>query len=198
MKGTMSEGTMMDEIRDPELGDIRDAWRVPLPLPEMHERIIRTCNREFGPTGLRWRFAAVAALMVVLSLAVSRSGLRKQRGFGIAPTGTESQLELLPPLVPTARTAVAAAPGIPASRRRSAERKTVRSPEAMLVTPFYSLMDAPPRLGDGILVRVVVPASALQIAGVPIWEGQINDAVAADILIGEDGMARAIRFVGFE
>ncbi len=48
-------------------------------------------------------------------------------------------------------------------------------------------MDAPPPLGDGILVRVIVPASTMRIAGLPLWEGQIEGGVEADLLIGEDG-----------
>jgi hypothetical protein len=35
-------------------------------------------------------------------------------------------------------------------------------------------------------------------AGIPVLDSEMNASVEADVLIGEDGMARAIRFVGFE
>ncbi|HWF08682.1 MAG TPA: hypothetical protein VG297_09465 [Bryobacteraceae bacterium] len=63
------------------------------------------------------------------------------------------------------------------------------------VTDFYPLMDAPPPLMHGILLRVTVPAAAIEIAGIPLREEQLNQRVEADLLLGDDGKARAIRFV---
>jgi hypothetical protein len=73
------------------------------------------------------------------------------------------------------------------ARRISAQPETV--------TPFFPLMDAPPPLGRGVLVRALVPVSMMRAAGLPVREEGWNGAIQADILIGEEGLPRAIRFV---
>jgi hypothetical protein len=47
----------------------------------------------------------------------------------------------------------------------------------------------------GQLVRVELPRSALASLGLPMNEEQSNERVKADVLLGHDGLARAIRFV---
>jgi hypothetical protein len=64
-----------------------------------------------------------------------------------------------------------------------------------IVTEFFPLMDAAPPVGRGQLLRVAVPASTLRSVGLPVREERLNEPVQADVLIGEEGMARAIRFV---
>jgi hypothetical protein len=45
------------------------------------------------------------------------------------------------------------------------------------------------------LVRVELPRSALSSFGIPVNAEQSGGRVKADVLLGEDGTARAIRFV---
>ncbi len=45
------------------------------------------------------------------------------------------------------------------------------------------------------LVRVKLPRSALETFGLPVNRERARDPVQADVLLGEDGMVRAIRFV---
>jgi hypothetical protein len=45
------------------------------------------------------------------------------------------------------------------------------------------------------LVRVKLPRSALETFGLPVNRERVRDPVQADMLIGEDGLVRAIRFV---
>ena len=45
------------------------------------------------------------------------------------------------------------------------------------------------------LVRVKLPRSALETFGLPVNREKVRDPVQADMLIGEDGLVRAIRFV---
>jgi hypothetical protein len=45
------------------------------------------------------------------------------------------------------------------------------------------------------LVRVKLPRSALETFGLPVNRERARDPVKADVLIGEDGLVRAIRFV---
>ena len=71
-----------------------------------------------------------------------------------------------------------------------------RSPRTEQVTEFYPLIYAPPPLYNGTLVRVTVSAAAMQLAGLPVREDQLNQNIQADLLLGDDGTPRAIRFIG--
>ncbi len=48
---------------------------------------------------------------------------------------------------------------------------------------------------SGQLVRVVMPRSAMTYFGLPMNVDRVHEGVKADVLVGEDGLARAIRFV---
>ena len=48
---------------------------------------------------------------------------------------------------------------------------------------------------EGHLVRVELPRSALASFGLPVNAEATGDRVKADVLMGQDGIARAIRFV---
>ena len=50
-------------------------------------------------------------------------------------------------------------------------------------------------VGDGMVVRVQVPRSAPALVGLPMSGGDVSGTVTADVVLGEDGVARAIRFV---
>jgi len=47
----------------------------------------------------------------------------------------------------------------------------------------------------GQVVRVELPRSALASFGLPVNGGRVNEPVKADVVVGNDGIARAIRFV---
>jgi hypothetical protein len=76
-------------------------------------------------------------------------------------------------------------------------RKTVhrKPPPKEVVTVFFPLMEDPPPFERGELLRVQVPASAMRSVGLPVSEDHLDDPVQADVLIGQEGLARAIRFV---
>jgi hypothetical protein len=50
-------------------------------------------------------------------------------------------------------------------------------------------------IDNGRIVRVEMPRSALAQFGIPVNMERANERIKADVLIGDDGMARAIRFV---
>ena len=56
---------------------------------------------------------------------------------------------------------------------------------------------APPftRIDQGQVVRVRVPRQSLRSLGLPVNEDRMFERVPADLLMGEDGVPRAIRFV---
>ena len=63
------------------------------------------------------------------------------------------------------------------------------------VTPFMPLVAGGTPLTSGQLVRVSMPRSALASLGLPVNPASGGDAVKADVLLGDDGLAHAIRFV---
>jgi hypothetical protein len=71
------------------------------------------------------------------------------------------------------------------------------APETEIATRFYSLVeeDEVVPLESGQVVRVEVPASALMALGLPIAAENRDRSVQADPLFGQDGVARAIRFL---
>jgi hypothetical protein len=50
-------------------------------------------------------------------------------------------------------------------------------------------------LESGRIVRIEVPAAELVKLGVPLTDTTLTQPVQADLLLGQDGLARAIRFV---
>ena len=72
-----------------------------------------------------------------------------------------------------------------------------REPEEV-VTPFFPLMVSAPPFESGLLVRMTVPASAMRNVGLDVSEEHLSDAVLADVLVGQDDLARAIRFVSYQ
>lgn len=76
-------------------------------------------------------------------------------------------------------------------------RKAVhRKPQPQeVVTAFYPLIEDAPPFERGELLRVSVPALAMRGVGLPVSEERLTDMVQADVLVGQEGLARAIRFV---
>ncbi|HZH90884.1 MAG TPA: hypothetical protein VEX70_09755 [Pyrinomonadaceae bacterium] len=73
-----------------------------------------------------------------------------------------------------------------------------KSSEAESVTEFISLVAGSPGaspLESGQLVRVQLPRAALASLGLPSNAERADEPVKADVLLGNDGLARAIRFV---
>jgi hypothetical protein len=77
------------------------------------------------------------------------------------------------------------------------ETITVDVEESENLTDFLLLRygDDHAPMESGEVIRVQVPRSALITLGLPVNVEHADDPVLADLLIGEDGLARAIRFV---
>jgi hypothetical protein len=60
---------------------------------------------------------------------------------------------------------------------------------------FYPLAEAEalPAVENAMVVRVQLPVSSLQLMGVPVGEERADASVQADLLLGQDGLARAVR-----
>jgi len=90
---------------------------------------------------------------------------------------------------------------------RSESQKPAPAPEVAVhaVAPvaeeetdgFYPLPEAEalPAVENAMVVRVQLPVSSLQLMGVPVNEESADLSVQADLLLGQDGLARAVRLV---
>jgi hypothetical protein len=83
-------------------------------------------------------------------------------------------------------------------RPQSPQSGTV-TPEGELVTAFYPLDYSMVPMSSSRLVRMEVPVSALAAFGLSdaaeMSEPTFTNTLLADVLVGDDGLARAVRFV---
>ena len=80
-------------------------------------------------------------------------------------------------------------------RRPIAMRLQQATPASVASTAFYALPNAGDPLEFGAVVRVRLPRSAMRLAGLPVNEERLAERIQADVLLGQDGTARAVRFV---
>jgi hypothetical protein len=85
----------------------------------------------------------------------------------------------------------------PKSDRQEAPPSSAGNVKNEIATDFFSVGDTSAlSLADGgQLVRVELPRSALMRFGLPVNMDRASERVKADVLVGSDGIARAIRFV---
>jgi hypothetical protein len=62
---------------------------------------------------------------------------------------------------------------------------------------FYPLPDADelPPIESATIVRVQLPMSSLRLMGFPVTEDRAAEFIQADMLLGQDGLARGVHFV---
>jgi hypothetical protein len=107
--------------------------------------------------------------------------------------------EAPPPLPPSAVAPPAvASPGVRPAPVVTRSRRQAR-PDAGILRPadFVSLPGALglPDFESGVIARVQLPLTSLPNYGIPIAPDAARSTVPADILFGQDGLARAIRLV---
>jgi len=152
------------------------------------------------PASWFWRASAVAASILILALAMaifwSFSNSKRDRDPELAMLPVP--VELPDPPAPSIKNEnvyvpVDATPLVQWHQRG----KKRKSNQAELVTEFYPLMDDEDLDSSEVtqVVRVELPASALSAAGLPVSPEMSSVTVKADVALGYDGMARAIRFV---
>lgn len=152
---------------------------------------------------LNWKLAAVAAgililisMMAVFWRSVSPNKSQgEERAVAPAPGASPKSPKLAEPPVGGNRLAVEQSKNEPKRARRRAA--VDRPDETEMVTQFFPL-----REGEDItaldslqLVRVELPASALSEVGLTVDPEMADEPVKADVVLGQDGLARAIRFV---
>ena len=155
-------------------------------------------------------FKAKLATAALLTLAVAGAILIRE---GLAPerstAGHQTQAAVEAPPVMTTPASLPAEADSRASRERIAPPPAVRrrpdrptsTPDqaAAVDEPFVGFVplryDRPGALESGHIVRIALPRSAVASLGLPVNEERLDDRVEADVIIGEDGLAHAIRFV---
>ena len=136
----------------------------------------------------RWRWIATAAVAAGVVLVVVLSTNRASKPVvSVAPVPTQIPRQEAAPVVAVA-----------APTPRKAARKIARPQAREVVTDFFPLMDPAPPFERGQMLRVQLPAAAMRTVGLPVREDHLADPIQADVLVGEEGMPRAIRFVRFD
>lgn len=150
---------------------------------------------------LFWRFGLAAALLLVAgivgwALLGTDSSKQPQQAYTEKP-----KLSVTPePTLPTSerKPEIAQQPSRHRVRRYLAiNRASNRDEEAEVVTQFFSLREGEDltALEGKQLLRVELPGSALREVGFPVDFETAQTSVIADVMLGQDGLARAIRFV---
>lgn len=159
----------------------------------------------------RWALAAAAAILIAFGFIVYSAVLNEQQKDNRAQTGK----------TPSPQPSVKSEEQVvkenfePEPRRESREQRqrrgarprlnkpfiidgiTAYSRDSEVATDFFPLAsggDQAP-MESGQVIRVQMPRSALIAFGVPVNIERADVPVKADLLVGEDGLARAIRFV---
>jgi hypothetical protein len=149
-------------------------------------------ERRLSPTVVHWAATAASVAVMVAALSMWRTAmLRGGSGAAVPPSPPAVQtLQAIASLPPPAVDGIALN-----SAHRTAPRPSRRK-EAVTPSGFVALPWAMglPAFESGEIVRMEVPMASLPAYGIDISSGA-DRPVEADILIGQDGLARAIRLV---
>ena len=147
-----------------------------------------------------WKLAVAAGILILISVMAiiwkstsSRMPQREERAVAPKPVNTPGpQAE---PPVGRDQVADERPKNLPKRVRRRAPVKS--QDEAEVVTQFFSLREGEDltTLDSLQVVRIELPGSALGEVGLPFDPETVNEPVKADVMLGQDGLARAIRFV---
>jgi hypothetical protein len=131
---------------------------------------------------------------------------RRNRWLGIGAAAVAACLGIVlwirpaPGVVPAPSTARVVGPAAPAPK--AARLTPAYDPGAEVAMNeaainFYPLPDADdlPPLESATIVRVQLPMSSLRLMGLPVSDDRAAESIQADMLLGQDGLARGVRFV---
>ena len=174
--------------------------------PEIEQKLRQTFRSRAAMTAAskrsaRYWLAAVAAMiLIVISVIALRSNTDPPKQI-ITQRDEQPQIKQEEPR-PVFETPKNEEVAVVKPRRRPAARRASNSEVANhmnreIATDFMSLGYMNPALlqDGGQIVRVELPRSALVNFGLPVNMNRYNEKVKADILLGVDGLAHAIRFV---
>jgi hypothetical protein len=152
---------------------------------------------------IRIAAAAAAAIIIIAALLWSRQPgandhLAVPRKDEPPPTKNERdrKLEELEPVVGSNESAPERKPKHRGPRRAKNTDRAASS-ETEIATDFFPLVDYDNLINfeSGEIRRVMLSRSSLVSLGLPVNMDRANEPVKADVLVGHDGLARAIRFI---
>jgi hypothetical protein len=170
----MSEERVVEALKA-----LREADRHCEAGPQVEIRLMQAvARRRAARLWMRSAAVAVAAAAAVVILLHARRSERAPDGLTPVVTAVVLNPEPVTPEPP------------PPVRTKPAPRE--------VTTKFYPLMELAPPFERGELVRMTLPASTMRDVGLFVNASHMDDPVQADVLIGQEGLARAIRFVSYQ
>ena len=149
-----------------------------------------------------WKNLSWAAAAAVVALATWLLAAQPWRKPSFPPV---AKIQAPSSLSPSAsQPATVTVKNRPRAQKRLAEHIPSRQPSrsasnvtAQMANEFIALPpgDNAYPLGEGMIVRVELPRSAPVLVGLPMGGDDFSGTVTADVVLGQDGVARAIRFV---
>lgn len=142
-------------------------------------------------------WGAMTAAAVLILLALTSAG-RRRASLPVTPSLRVSVERDAPvPDSPVSIPETAAESTIPTvhhprGARRQAPRMNVAAEDAFVAIPYAEPLDPSEQVD---IYRVELPRVTLAHFGLPVRIGSVDSPVTADIAVGSDGVARAIRFV---
>jgi hypothetical protein len=130
---------------------------------------------------------------------------RRNRWLGVAVSGAIAAVLAVTLWIRTApvdQIPTLARSQTPGAARTAESQPAVNSAQdqergAEVAINFYPLPDADelPPIESATIVRVQLPMSSLRLMGLPVTEDRAAEFIQADMLLGQDGLARGVRFV---
>jgi hypothetical protein len=149
----------------------------------------------------RWLVAGAAAAGlaagILLTMGHSPSPRAAPARMPHMKTQRAPEIATAPAPLPSPSVVLQAEPLRVKGRRPGGVARIERVPHETF-TDFFPLINPAPPFERGQLLRVNVPASAMRTVGLPVREEHLSDRIDADVLVGEEGMPRAIRFIRFD
>ena len=158
-------------------------------LTEFRRRQLRN-EPNFRRKPLLWLGLAAAAAVVLIAVAVA---VRQPA----PPVVVHTEIAPPAPVVTAKERAPEPLAPVPQIRKHPRRAQTKPAPVQEVATEFLAMPYAPRFTAEdrGQLVRVRLPRESMRSFGLPVNQDRMVQSVTADVLIGEDGIARAIRFV---
>jgi hypothetical protein len=153
--------------------------------PELEVKMRRAFRRRVRERKIKrivvWSLAAAAALIAML--------------VAYEPRPQQESAAVPQPKAPEKMPLTHSIPVVSVPVRNTARVRRKESREVM--TDFFPLVDDELPMERGQLVRVSLSAAAMQAVGLPVREDRLSERVQADVLVSEEGLATAIRFVKY-